>query len=462
MTAIHDQPASKALRSDSGLARLWNRDALLAAAIVAVLPNLLFLLIAPWMLIRRMAGPVLFLAAGLLSFFVPWPVSLILFLLASAVDAFLIVSLVFDMPFDTTLQAIQFAGDIKLSASLLYVAAIAYFVAMPIGLCWLVHKYRRDLRRASPVLATLVAAAVTYADFSLNGFKPISLPPFESAMAQNGLTADAIVTRDRNLLIVLVEGMGAYAHPAEREILAGRLRQAAEGRFRFASGTSNYYGSTTGAESRELCGKWATYVDYVAVKDADCLPDALAKAGYRTVSYHAGGPELFLRRNWYPKIGIGEMNFRDELLARLPADRRKPCGSVFLGACDGNVGDIVHADLLQAGDRRGLFYWLTLDSHLPYQPDPRNRLKCRTTEAAIKADIACELTEIWADVFDKVAAIAADPAMPPLDIVVVGDHNTPMWSRSAFGHFINRKVDWYYLEDARPVRQEPLHAAASG
>lgn len=37
--------------------------------------------------------------------------------------------------------------------------------------------------------------------------------------------------------------------------------------------------------------------------------------------------------------------------------------------------------------------------------------------------------------FDTVASIAADPEMPPLDIMVVGDHNTPMWSRAAVRHF---------------------------
>jgi hypothetical protein len=55
------------------------------------------------------------------------------------------------------------------------------------------------------------------------------------------------------------------------------------------------------------------------------------------------------------------------------------------------------------------------------------------------------------EVFDKVAAIAADPNVRPVDILVVGDHNTPMWSRDAFRHFVNGKVDWYYLEDLRSV-----------
>ncbi len=441
--------------------RYWDRNALLAAIIVAVLPNLLFIVLSPWFLIRRLVGPVVFLIAGLLAIFLPWPLSTLLLLVASAIDAFFIFSFIFDMPIPETLQSIRFARDIDVSASLLYVSVILYFVALPICLGQLIRRKRSDLRAASPVLTALVVATIVFADFQLNGFKPLSPPPFESAMTQNGISAETLISRDRNLLVVLVEGMGSYADPTEREILAGRLRQAADGRFRFSSGTSNYYGSTTGAESRELCGQWATYVDYISMQDAECLPDELSRAGYRTVSYHAGGADLFARRNWYPKIGIQEMNFREEVLARMGAGARPECGSVFPSACDANVGNIVHADLAKAGDRRGLYYWLTLDSHLPYVPDSSNALKCRTEAAAIQERIPCELTEIWSAIFDKVAAIASDPAMPPLDILVVGDHNTPMWLRSAFGHFESGKVDWYFLEDIRPVALASSPVAAS-
>jgi len=49
-------------------------------------------------------------------------------------------------------------------------------------------------------------------------------------------------------------------------------------------------------------------------------------------------------------------------------------------------------------------------------------------------------------VFDTVAAIAKDPNTAPLDIMVVGDHNTPMWSRAAASHFRPGLVDWCRLE----------------
>lgn len=87
-----------------------------------------------------------------------------------------------------------------------------------------------------------------------------------------------------------------------------------------------------------------------------------------------------------------------------------------------------------------------MNSHLPHETRKDGPLKCRQRDAVITSPMTCELTEIWMGVFDKVAAIAADPTMPPLDILVVGDHNTPMWSRAEARHFIPGRVDWYYLQ----------------
>src|SRR5690606_13671483 len=105
------------------------------------------------------------------------------------------------------------------------------------------------------------------------------------------------------------------------------------------------------------------------------------------------------------------------------------------GLCDEDVGRLVHRELVGEGGQRKFVYWLTLDSHLPYVPIKNGPLACGTSTARITDRVPCDLTEIWMGVFDTVASIAADPNMPPLDIMVVGDHNTPMWSRSAVRHF---------------------------
>lgn len=440
--------------------RIADSDAWRLVAVAALLPNALFLLVSPWFLIRRIVSPIVYLVAAFAAVFLPWPFAMLLFLAAAAVDVFFIFSYIFAMPFGTTLEALSYAGAIDITASLLYVAVIIYFATMPLLLTWLTVRYRPSLRAASPMLATVIAFGLVFVDYRVNGYKPLEPPPFDSAMRQNGLDGETIVARDRNLLIVLVEGMGAFADPQARAILAERLASAAAGRFRMASGTSRYFGSTTGAESRELCGKWATFVHYLKVPEQDCLPERLAAAGFRTTSYHAASSDMFSRRAWYPHIGIGKTYFQEDIERERPEAIRRRCGSVFPGLCDSDLGEMVKADIKAAGQRRGLYYWLTLNSHLPYDPVPENRFGCGTDEALIGSVIPCELTEIWAGVFDSVAAIMRDPATPPLDILVVGDHNTPMWSRDAYRHFVPDKVDWYFLEDRRTVAADPAAGVA--
>lgn len=437
--------------------RLFTKESAMLVAVAVVVPNLLFLLVFPWLLVRRFVSPILYLIATLIALFVPWPVAAIAFVMAAAVDAFLIVSYTFDMPLGVSLASLHYANDIDVVASFLYVGLAAYFVAVAALLTCATWKYRVSLRAASPIVATLLAFGISYADYTLNGYKPLQWPAFESAVGQNGLDARTIVAKDRNLLIVLVEGMGAYADPAERALLSGRLTAAAADRFRIASGTSSYFGSTTGAESRELCGRWATFTYYLRHGRQDCLPSQLAAAGFDTISYHAGPSRIFSRRVWYPRIGIQKMNFLEDIESERPRAITRHCGTVFPGLCDAEIGDLVRADIRAAGNRRGLYYWLTLNSHLPYDPVPENRFGCDTERAVIDSRIPCQLTEIWSGVFDKVAAIMQDPGMPPLDILIVGDHNTPMWSRDAYRHFVPSKVDWYFIED----RRQPVNTASS-
>jgi hypothetical protein len=426
--------------------RLLHRNTILAVLVFSLLPNIIYLLISPWLMLRRLASPLIYILFAIPALLLSAPLAYAVFLLAVLIDVYLIVSLAFDMPFSSSFAALRHLADIDLSASLLYLGGCAAGLALAVLMGFLSNRYRAQLRSASLMPALVVAFMFCGFDLSMNGFKPLTVPrTFDSALQQNNITSDSIVARNRNVLIVMVEGMGAYALQDERALLERKLAVAAGDRYTLRHGTSLYYGSTTGAASRELCGRWATYVYYLAATNPDCLPKRLASAGYETVSFHAGYSDLFSRRAWHPKIGFQELNFREDIERSHPALASQLCGSVTVGLCDDKVGERVHQKLLQAGKRQ-FIYWLTLNSHVPYVPLVGGPLHCGNADAPVADITACQLTEIWMGVFDSVAKIANDPKMPPLDIVVVGDHNTPMWSRSAQQHFIGDKVDWYYLE----------------
>lgn len=431
--------------------KLCHPDTWLFVLIAVVVPNALFLLASPWLMIRRALNPTFYLVAAMLALVLPRALAYPLFLLAAAIDGFFIVSMLFGLPFDLALASIGFLKDIDVVASLLYSAGIALLVTIAIVSAYTVNHYRDHLKRASLIPALLAVNALILFDYATNSYNPGMPATFESALQQANLTADTVIQNDRNVLLVLVEGMGAYADPDERALLEDKLRAAAGSRFRLTHGINTHYGSTSGAMSRELCGKWGTFTDYLEEKEYDCLPARLVEGGFSTISYDGFNGDLLSLREWYPHIGIQTSHFRDDLKRMFPADTIRQCGTALQGLCDEDVGRLVHRELVGEGGQRKFVYWLTLDSHLPYVPIKNGPLACGTSTARITDRVPCDLTEIWMGVFDTVASIAADPNMPPLDIMVVGDHNTPMWSRSAVRHFRPGLIDWYKLEYIPPI-----------
>ena len=66
--------------------RLWNRDAVTMMTLAVIVPNLLFVLVSPWLLLRRMLSPLAYVVAVVIAAVVPWPVAFLVFVLAAAMD----------------------------------------------------------------------------------------------------------------------------------------------------------------------------------------------------------------------------------------------------------------------------------------------------------------------------------------------------------------------------------------
>jgi hypothetical protein len=62
--------------------------------------------------------------------------------------------------------------------------------------------------------------------------------------------------------------------------------------------------------------------------------------------------------------------------------------------------------------------------------------------------------ELGHDVFSVGTKIARDPAVGPADILVVGDHAPPLWSRRGRAQFAPGQVAWYRLQPHRDVPVE--------
>ncbi|MDX3929715.1 MAG: sulfatase-like hydrolase/transferase [Shinella sp.] len=445
--------------------RLFGRGAMLMMLIVGIVPNGLFLAAMPFFIAERLISPLMYLLAAVAAFFLPPFFAYILFALVAAIDLSLIVLIAFHLPVMTALDSIRFMATIDIAASVFYIALISANFIIALLTAWLFNRYRTEMRLASPIPATVLALALVAADARFNlPYVSKADPDFDSAMSQNGLDAKVVAARGNNLLIVLVEGLGAFADPAERRLLSGKLESAAAaGHYTLTSGRTRYAGSTTSAESRELCGRWGDHLDYIRGPGPfDCLPRGLAAKGYRTAAYHGYTSDMFERDIWYPKIGFEEFHFAEDMIKEKPELVASRCGSVFLGLCDREVAEVVRSRLLNRGEQPKLVYWLTLNSHIPFVAKKEGKLACGSVKAAISNETVCELTELWGDVFESVGSIAADPRLPPTDILLVGDHHTPLWERDAKDRFSFGEVDWYFLRSGKVLREQRLAARFGG
>jgi phosphoglycerol transferase MdoB-like AlkP superfamily enzyme len=164
---------------------------------------------------------------------------------------------------------------------------------------------------------------------------------------------------------------------------------------------------------------------------------------------------MFSRDQWYPNIGFTRMHFANDIERSKGDMVPSRCGSVFDGLCDNELGSVIRQEMLARSDKPKMVYWLTLNSHVPFVPKENGQLGCAGTRPGIDNRTVCQLTEYWADVMDEVASIASDPTLPPTDILIIGDHHTPLWERAAKHKFVLNKVDWFLLRHkasrGRPV-----------
>jgi hypothetical protein len=66
----------------------------------------------------------------------------------------------------------------------------------------------------------------------------------------------------------------------------------------------------------------------------------------------------------------------------------------------------------------------------------------------------CYMSEMWSDVMSSLVRLTAD--IPPTDILIVGDHAPPLWSKAARHLFTPGKVTWVRLTPRDPSRVSAL------
>jgi phosphoglycerol transferase MdoB-like AlkP superfamily enzyme len=192
---------------------------------------------------------------------------------------------------------------------------------------------------------------------------------------------------------------------------------------------------------RELCDTRQPYLEFSKANGTSCLPARLRMLGYTTMAVHAFHHSMFERDEWYPVIGFEKEVFGEKLMNMT----HRLCGNAFRGVCDADLPPVI-AQQAALSKKPKFIYWLTLNTHIPVAPGQAlANFGCQKDAGIFRHIHVCEMAELWHDVFEGVSKLALDPSIGPADIIIVGDHSPPLWSRRARAQFEPGLVAWYRL-----------------
>ncbi len=131
------------------------------------------------------------------------------------------------------------------------------------------------------------------------------------------------------------------------------------------------------------------------------------------------------------------------------------CGTTFKGLCDTDVARSVSSYLLRKNSTPKFAYWLTLNSHKPVGlHEVPERLNCE--DGGIFGDNElCRMGEQWLQISHLVKQIAINPALHQTEILLVGDHHPPLFTRHGRNQFKPGKVAWLHMKPVQKSAPEP-------
>lgn len=224
----------------------------------------------------------------------------------------------------------------------------------------------------------------------------------------------------KNILFIISESLGAPKNKAVLQHLLQplqRVQQISDLQVEQVS----YLMPTMYAEFRELCAMQLESFNLKLVQNSfsDCLPNKYKEQNYSTTAIHAALGIMYDRKDWYPKIGFDHVLFYEH------KDWTRRCYS-FSGGCDIELGANIAALLQQ---QKQFVYWLTLNSHAPY--DPRDIQKdlfpCEQFKIAAQSEV-CRNFKIHAQFFEALADVLSQPNIKPTHVIIVGDHSPTIFN----------------------------------
>ena len=245
----------------------------------------------------------------------------------------------------------------------------------------------------------------------------------------------------KKILLIIVESFGVFRDEVRYGKIIDPLLDIKEKYINFKSGEITYDGSTLSAEMRELCGLGIINPFVYSGRDErfdKCIPHQLLRDGYYTYAIHGASGIMYSRDKWYPDMGFKNEDFYENL------PRNSFCRS-FPGRCDRDLFPRVAAIFKK--NNKAFVHWMTLNSHSPYDlRDLKYSEKCSYFLLPDGSE-TCRNALLVHDFMRNLAEfIVHDDSMRGVRVVIVGDHEPPIFGGEHGVYYKPKKVPWFSFD----------------
>lgn len=252
-----------------------------------------------------------------------------------------------------------------------------------------------------------------------------------------------------NVILIVVESLGlAKDHDLQKMLSDVFLDKKIQDNYEVISRNIPFFGSTTPAEFRELCGKKFN-ANYPKSTDKDkllgCLPSLFSKNEFSTYGIHNSNHYFYHRSMWYDNLGFDNIIFAEEMESHYGL--QTIYGPPFPGVRENEVFDVVLKDILKKPERKFL-YFLTIESHIPVFSDMnRNGFsKIAGDNPILKNDKQIRgMYEMYYNIFYHVSKLAKEMSGKKNIFIIVGDHKPPFTVNEESELFDDTNVPFFVL-----------------
>lgn len=271
---------------------------------------------------------------------------------------------------------------------------------------------------------------------------PEFLPLEES---QQKVSSGLNIPYSPKILFIVAESWGVLRNSVAQDYILQKVYRNKNNFDFIFSGEISASGATVEGELRELCGLGLRNKGFALSRVENnvfdnCLPNQLKQKNYMTMALHGTSGLLYDRTDWYIKAGFQQALFGEHFL-----DLRR-C-TAFKGVCDTQLMDEVAKSFQKYGREKLFFYWMTLTSHQPYakQDIYNQRFDCKKFAMNPTGD-ACHNAQLQTQFFDDLAQLIQKPEMKGVEVIVVGDHQPPVWGEEEVSKIKPLKVGYLHFK----------------